>query len=55
MLRVGPGLVERRRRPARVPWPAAPVQSSYGEDRNYWKSQFVNELPDELIDEPSDA
>jgi FAD/FMN-containing dehydrogenase len=23
----------------------------YGEDRNYWKSQFVNELPDELIDE----
>ena len=23
----------------------------YGEDRNYWKSQFVSELPDELIDE----
>jgi FAD/FMN-containing dehydrogenase len=23
----------------------------YGEDRNYWKSQFVRELPDELIDE----
>jgi FAD/FMN-containing dehydrogenase len=24
---------------------------SYGEDRNYWKSTFVRELPDELIDE----
>jgi FAD/FMN-containing dehydrogenase len=24
---------------------------SYGEDRNYWKSSFVRELPDELIDE----
>jgi FAD/FMN-containing dehydrogenase len=23
----------------------------YGDDRNYWKSQFVSELPDELIDE----
>ena len=23
----------------------------YGEDRNYWKSHFVRELPDELIDE----
>jgi FAD/FMN-containing dehydrogenase len=23
----------------------------YGEDRNYWKSTFVRELPDELIDE----
>jgi FAD/FMN-containing dehydrogenase len=23
----------------------------YGEDRNYWKSSFVRELPDELIDE----
>jgi FAD/FMN-containing dehydrogenase len=23
----------------------------YGEDRNYWKSNFVRELPDELIDE----
>ena len=22
----------------------------YGEDRNYWKSHFVRELPDELID-----
>jgi FAD/FMN-containing dehydrogenase len=24
---------------------------SYGEDRNYWKSSFVRELPDELIDD----
>ena len=24
---------------------------SYGEERNYWKSTFVRELPDELIDE----
>ena len=24
---------------------------SYGEDRAYWKSHFVRELPDELIDE----
>jgi FAD/FMN-containing dehydrogenase len=23
----------------------------YGEDRNYWKSHFVGELPDELLDE----
>ncbi len=23
----------------------------YGEDRNYWKSSFVRELPDELLDE----
>jgi FAD/FMN-containing dehydrogenase len=23
----------------------------YGEDRNYWKSHFVGELPDELVDE----
>jgi FAD/FMN-containing dehydrogenase len=23
----------------------------YGEDRNYWKSNFVRELPDELVDE----
>jgi FAD/FMN-containing dehydrogenase len=24
---------------------------AYGDDRNYWKSHFVRELPDELIDE----
>jgi len=25
--------------------------SAYGENRHYWKGQFVHELPDELIDE----
>jgi FAD/FMN-containing dehydrogenase len=27
------------------------VNPAYGSDRNYWKSTFVRELPDELIDE----
>jgi FAD/FMN-containing dehydrogenase len=27
------------------------VNSTYGENRHYWKGQFVRELPDELIDD----
>jgi FAD/FMN-containing dehydrogenase len=50
-LRESPGLFEDTVRPMSFLEQQRVFDSPYGEDRHYWKGHFVNELPDELIDE----
>ena len=49
-LRSGSGLVEDTVRKHSFLEQQRVVDSPYGENRHYWKGQFVHELPDELID-----
>lgn len=49
-LRSGPGLVDDAVRAHSFLEQQRVVDSPYGENRHYWKGQFVHELPDELID-----
>jgi FAD/FMN-containing dehydrogenase len=51
VLRSGPGLVEDTVGPRSFLEQQRVFDSPYGENRHYWKGQFVRELPDELIDE----
>jgi FAD/FMN-containing dehydrogenase len=51
VLRSGPGLVEDTFGPRSFLEQQRVFDSPYGENRHYWKGQFVRELPDELIDE----
>jgi FAD/FMN-containing dehydrogenase len=50
-LREAPGLVEDGVRTHSFISQQHLFNPPYGEDRNYWKSNFVRELPDELVDE----
>ncbi len=50
-LRSAPGLVSEAIRSHRFLDQQRIFDPGYGVDRNYWKSHFVRELPDELIDE----
>jgi FAD/FMN-containing dehydrogenase len=50
-LRSLPGVVDDGVRPRSFVSQQHLFNPPYGEDRNYWKSHFVRELPDELIDE----
>ena len=50
-LRSLPGVVDDGVRPRSFVSQQHLFNPSYGEDRNYWKSHFVRELPDQLIDE----
>jgi FAD/FMN-containing dehydrogenase len=50
-LRAAPGLVDDGVRPRSFTEQQSLIDSPYGEQRHYWKGHFVNELPDELIDE----
>jgi FAD/FMN-containing dehydrogenase len=50
-LRAAPGLVDNGVRPCSFLAQQHLFNPPYGEDRNYWKSHFVGELPDELLDE----
>ena len=49
-LRSFPGVVDDGVRPRSFVSQQHLFNPPYGEDRNYWKSHFVRELPDELID-----
>jgi FAD/FMN-containing dehydrogenase len=49
-LRSLPGVVDDGVRPRSFVSQQHLFNPPYGEDRNYWKSHFVRELPDELID-----
>jgi FAD/FMN-containing dehydrogenase len=51
VLRSAPGLVNDALRPRSFISQQHVFNPGYGVDRNYWKSHFVAELPDELIDE----
>ena len=51
-LRAATGLVDDSVRPRSFLAQQHPFNPPYGEDRNYWKSHFVGELPDELLNEP---
>ncbi len=50
-LRAAPGLVDDGVRSRPFTEQQSLIDSPYGEQRHYWKGHFVNELPDELIDE----
>jgi FAD/FMN-containing dehydrogenase len=50
-LRSAPGLVDDGVRMHAFLGQQHVFDSSYGEDRKYWKSHFVGQLPDELIDD----
>jgi FAD/FMN-containing dehydrogenase len=50
-LRAATGLVDDGVRPGSFLGQQHVFNPPYGEDRNYWKSHFVDELPDELLDE----
>jgi FAD/FMN-containing dehydrogenase len=50
-LRAVTGLVDDSVRPRSFLGQQHVFNPPYGEDRNYWKSHFVGELPDELVDE----
>jgi FAD/FMN-containing dehydrogenase len=50
-LRSAPGLVDDGLRQHAFIGQQHVFDSSYGEERKYWKSHFVGQLPDELIDE----
>ncbi|MBA3264331.1 MAG: FAD-binding oxidoreductase [Thermoleophilaceae bacterium] len=50
-LRSAPGLVDHGVHPHSFLAQQHVFNPPYGEDRNYWKSTFVRELPDELLDE----
>jgi FAD/FMN-containing dehydrogenase len=51
VLRTGPGLVEDTAGPRSFLEQQRVFDSPYGENRHYWKGQFVRGLSDELIDE----
>jgi FAD/FMN-containing dehydrogenase len=51
VLRAQPGLVADSVRPQSFLEQQGVFDSEYGENRHYWKGQFVRELPEELIDE----
>jgi FAD/FMN-containing dehydrogenase len=51
MLRSAPGLIQDGVRTHSFISQQHVFNPPYGEDRNYWKSSFARELPDELIDE----
>lgn len=51
VLRSAPGLVEDGVHAYTFLDQQRVIDSAYGENRHYWKGQFVRELPDELIDE----
>lgn len=51
VLRTGPGLLDDTVRRRSFLEQQRVVDSPYGENRHYWKGQFVHELPDELIDD----
>jgi FAD/FMN-containing dehydrogenase len=50
-LRAAPGLVDDSVGPRSFLGQQHLFNPPYGEDRNYWKSHFVGELPDELLNE----
>jgi FAD/FMN-containing dehydrogenase len=50
-LRAAPGLLDDSVRPRPFTEQQSLIDSPYGQNRHYWKGHFVNELPDELIDE----
>jgi FAD/FMN-containing dehydrogenase len=50
-LRSAPGLLDDGVGPRSFTEQQSLLDSPYGQDRHYWKGHFVNELPDELIDE----
>jgi FAD/FMN-containing dehydrogenase len=50
-LRSAPGLIDDGVRERPFAEQQSLVDSPYGENRHYWKGHFVNELPDELVDE----
>jgi len=51
ILRSGAGLIEDSVRPQTFLDQQRVIDSTYGENRHYWKGHFVRELPDELLDE----
>jgi FAD/FMN-containing dehydrogenase len=51
MLRAAPGLVEDSVRTQTFLEQQRVIDSTYGENRHYWKGHFVRELPDELLDD----
>jgi FAD/FMN-containing dehydrogenase len=51
MLRSAPGLIEDSVRPQTFLGQQRLIDSTYGENRHYWKGHFVRELPDELLDD----
>jgi FAD/FMN-containing dehydrogenase len=51
MLRSAPGLIEDDVRVHSFLDQQRVIDSTYGENRHYWKGHFVSEIPDELLDE----
>jgi FAD/FMN-containing dehydrogenase len=51
MLRSAPGLIEDSVRTQTFLEQQRVIDSTYGENRHYWKGHFVRELPDELLDD----
>jgi FAD/FMN-containing dehydrogenase len=51
MLRSTPGLIEDGLRKHSFLEQQRMIDSTYGENRHYWKGHFVREIPDELLDE----
>lgn len=51
ILRAAPGLIEDNVREQTFLEQQRVIDSTYGENRHYWKGHFVRELPDELLDE----
>jgi FAD/FMN-containing dehydrogenase len=51
MLRAAPGLIEDGVRLQTFLEQQRVIDSTYGENRHYWKGHFVRELPDELLNE----
>jgi FAD/FMN-containing dehydrogenase len=51
MLRSAPGLIEASVRAQTFLEQQRVIDSTYGENRHYWKGHFVRELPDELLDD----
>lgn len=51
VLRSAPGLVEDSVRTQTFLEQQRVIDSTYGENRHYWKGHFVRELPDELLDD----
>lgn len=51
VLRSAPGLIEDSVRVLTFLEQQRVIDSTYGENRHYWKGHFVREIPDELLDE----
>jgi FAD/FMN-containing dehydrogenase len=51
VLRSAPGLIEDSVRSQSFLEQQRVIDSTYGENRHYWKGHFVRELPDELLDD----